>query len=316
MPTQMMEITNEAEWLEKRKGYVTSTEVPALFGLQPAYMPTAFEMWHIKKGLLPSSFEQNNHMLLGKLIEEPIAQIAAIENPNWDIQQFPFFAYDDEDKIGSSFDRVIYIDGKKWLGEIKSISYAQYKEHFTENEDGSMEAKDAYEFQMQTELELVKDQGFEGIILIVLILDTRTMKYIYRKHDVEMGLGMRAAVKEFMNLDTAPQPDYSVDKGTISKLAPKADDKKEMDAKDNERLSMLCGLYKSEKSMEKQASENASTYYAEILHMMGDHKRAFTLTHKVTASDIKESFKIVTEEMVGTKINERGAHKRLTITEV
>ncbi len=319
MATKLMKIEDEAAWLQKRKGYVTSTEVASLFGMQMAYMPSAYELWHIKKGIISGDIEQTNHIIFGKLMEDVIVQMAKIENPEWEFEAFPFFAYDDEDKIGSSYDRSVMINGAKWMAEIKSISYGVYKEKFTEDSDSGfiLEAPDAYEFQMQTELELLRDDDeIQGCVLIVFIADTRTIKYLFRRHDRAMGAGMRAAVKEFFAVDTPPAPDYSVDKSVIAKVAIKAIGDKEIDATADIRLEELCAFYKASKALEKQEEANAGTYYAEIMHKLGDAKKAFTNRFRVTVSDIAPSEgTTITEEMVGTVIGTRAGYKKLTITD-
>lgn len=315
--TQFMKITDEAAWLEKRKQYVTSTEIASLFGLQMPYMPSAFELWHIKHGNITSDFEQNNHMLFGKLMEDVICTMAKTENPDWEFSPFPYFAYNDEDKIGSSFDRIVSINGVDWLAEIKTISYAEYKKKFIEMDGFITEAPEAYEFQMQTELELANDRDFAGCVMIVFIADTRTLKYLFRRRDNAMCMGIRAAVKEFWQTTEAPQPDYSIDKSVLAKVAAKAIGDNELNATGDIRLDELCAFYKASKALAKQEEENAATYYAEILHKIGTNKKAYTQAYRVTASDIAPSEgKQVTQDMVGTYIGQRAGYKRLTITEI
>lgn len=314
MTTQFYKITDEAAWLEKRKGYVTSTEVAGLFGVAAPYNRTAYELWHTKRGLIDDAVEENSHMRFGKLLEEPICHMILMEHPDWRIDQFPFFAYDDEDKIGASFDRVVTIGEKSFLMEIKSISYAQYKKDFIEHDDGSIEASPHYEIQAQVELEVAGQ--FDGILIPVFILDTRQLKYIFRNRDIEMGAAMREAVREFWAMEAPPLPEYARDKALIAKLCPAVDVNNTLDATENTRLTELAGIYKTEKELEKQSKANADAAYAEILHLLGSARYAWTKHHKISRSDVKASGKEVTQEMVGTRINERAAHTRLTITEI
>lgn len=313
MTTQYMEITDEASWLEKRKSYITSTQISALFGLST--YNTAFELYHISRGNIEEERKENNFMAFGKIIEQPVCEMVAIEHPEWKIYPFNQFAHDDEDKIGSSFDRILMIDDKKYLLEIKSISYSEYKKKFTEHAVDDIEASPHYECQMMTELELVKNDGFEGVVMAIFILDTRQLRYIFRSYDAEMGAQLRKAVRDFWAMEEAPDPDYARDKQLIARLCPAADPDKQMDATENNRITELAEQYKSSKELVKQEEKAAAEAYAELMVLMGDNRYAWTNSHKISASDIKANEgKEITQEMVGTIVGQKKAFKRLTIT--
>ena len=76
-------IKNEQEWLDLRANYINSTEMPALYGLEMASAPTAFELWHIKKGEIDNTIQPNNYMLWGKMLEPVIAELAALDR-DWE----------------------------------------------------------------------------------------------------------------------------------------------------------------------------------------------------------------------------------------
>lgn len=278
-----MQITDEQSWLDKRQGYVTSTEVSALYGLNP-YV-THYELWHQKRGLLPVIREENNFMIFGKLMEEVVCQMALIEHPDWKIMPMKVFAYDDEDKIGASFDRVLTVPDKgTGLLEIKTTSYKHWKEKFIE-QDGHIEATPQYEVQFQTELEVLNK--YDWILSIVFIADTRTLKYIWRERDREMGAVLRKAVKNFWTSTKPPEPDFSLDKSAIAKLMPKAEKGKSMDATQNERIIYLASAIRNEKDLEKQSASNADTFTAELLTLVSDYQYVWTDTHKISVIDVK-----------------------------
>lgn len=315
MVMQKYEIKDEAAWLAKRKNYVTSTEAAGLFGIAPAYGKSAFELWHVKKGDIEEARAENDFMMVGKMMEETICQIMLKKNPEWKIEAFPYFIYDDEDKIGSSFDRKLTIGKYQWLVEIKTISYRQYKEDFIEHAADDIEAKPCYEVQMQVELECAEE--FEGCLMAVFILDTRTIKYIWRRRDKDMGMAIRTAVREFWLMEEPPAPDYARDKSALASLSPRLDPNQTLDATQDNRLTELAAQYKNEKDLEKRAKKNADAIYAEILHKVGTAKFAWTNLHKITVSDIKENKgKPITPEMVGTVTGAKKGFKKLTITSV
>lgn len=296
MTTQLMQIKDEQEWLDKRLGYVTSTEVAALYGLSP-YV-THYELWHQKRGLLPIIREENNFMIFGKLMEDVVCQMVLLEHPEFQISPMRVFAYDDEDKIGSSFDRVVTVPNKgAGLLEIKTTSYKYWKEKFIEK-DGHIEATPQYEVQYQTELEVLNK--YDWILSVVFIADTRTLKYIWRDRDREMGIVLRKAVKDFWQSTEPPEPDYSRDKTAISKLMPKAEKGKSMDATQNERIIYLASAVRNEKDLEKQSGENADKFGAELLTLVKDYQYVWTDTHKISVVDSKAGSKSL-------RITEKGA---------
>ncbi len=312
MTTKYFEIKDEKSWLEKRKGYITSTQMAALFGL--SNYNTAFELYHIINGNIEQEIEENNFMKFGKIIEQPICEMINIEHPKWKIEEFPFFAYDDEDKIGSSFDRAVWIENKKYLLEIKSISYAQYKEKFIEHANDDIEALPNYEIQMHTEMELTKDSGFHGVVMAIFILDTRTLRYIFRSYDAEIGAELRSSAREFWALKEQPRPDYARDKKVISRVCPAVNPDFQMDATKDERLTELAAQYKASKDLEKQEEKAAKEAYAEIMVLIGKARYAWTNNHKISVSDIKENKgKVITQDMVGTIVGKKKAYKKLTI---
>lgn len=303
-----IEITDEKTWLEKRKHYINSTEVAALYGISP-YM-TAYELWHIKHGnIKPADLSSDAFIRFGKIIEPAIVAMIEIEKPDWKIEDCNVYAYDDIGRIGSSFDRYITIDGRKGLLELKSTSYAEYQKKYTETE-----APMHYEVQMQVQLEMMPEAEF--IMHAVFLGDTRQIKYIRRERDADMGKAMRQAVLDFW-ANGEPAPDYARDKSVLAKLCPEANPDNTMDATNDVRLTELMAIYSAEKALEKKSADNADKAYAEILHLIGDARYVWTNHHKVTVSDIKPSIgTLVTKEMVGSYTGARQGYKRLTIKEV
>lgn len=315
MATQLMKIDNEADWLAKRKNYITSTQIPCLFGLEMDYAPTAFELFHITRGNLEDAFKANKFTIFGKLVEPTICAMIKHEQPQWIIEEYPFFAYDDTDSIGSSFDRIVRIDGKKYLLELKSTTYGEYKKKFTEHSEDDIEAPTAYEVQMQVELDMVKDQGFDGILMAVFIADTRELRYIFRTHDASMCNAIRIAVKDFNSLTVAPEPDYAKDKSIIARVAPAADVNNEMDATQDNRITELASVIRAAKDLIKQEEAAAEAAQAELMVLIGTAKKVWTNSHKISVADIKPNVgTLITAEMVGTFYGAKNGFKRMTIT--
>lgn len=312
MGTKLFSITDETQWLEIRKKYVTSTESAALFGASKWLTP--FELWHIKRGNISGDLKDNNFLRFGRLVEAPIVEMVKIEHPDWTVSPMRVFAYDEEYRMGSSFDRIVKLDdGRVGTMEVKSISYAQYKKDFIEHTPDDIEASMQYEIQIQHQLEILDKYDF--CLLVVFIADTRTLKYIFRDRDLDVGKSLRAAIKKFWDMEDPPEPDFTMDKGIIAKLAPTANPDNVMDATGNHRISELCAMYRAEKDLEKQSKDNADAFYAELMTLIGDARYCWTHDYKITATDVKPNAgKAITPEMVGQTTGARAGYKKLTIT--
>src|SRR3990167_2101863 len=106
---------DEAHWLAMRREVVTSTEISSLFGLSPYC--TEFELFHRKKENLEVEFDPNARVIWGMRLQKSIADGVAEDN-GFKIRLMNEFIYDDQEKLGSSFDYAIEEDG---LLEVKNL---------------------------------------------------------------------------------------------------------------------------------------------------------------------------------------------------
>mgnify|MGYP003331229429 CR=1 FL=1 len=81
-------ITNKLDWLENRLLDVTSTEVSALFDVNP--YQTEFELYNHKKDKVVINLEDNERMAWGRRLEDSIAQGCA-ESQGWDVEPFDVY---------------------------------------------------------------------------------------------------------------------------------------------------------------------------------------------------------------------------------
>ena len=105
---QVLEKPSEEKWLETRKFYINSTESAALFNLSP-YL-TAFELYHLKTGNIEDGFVETERTKAGKFLESSIAEFAGAEL-GLEVEPFKDYLYDEDIKMGSSFDYVVTSDG-------------------------------------------------------------------------------------------------------------------------------------------------------------------------------------------------------------
>ena len=81
MSREIIPYTDEATWLENRRADLTSTDISALFGVSP--YRTAFELYHVKRGNIEASHEENERTRWGKLLQDSIAKGVAEEKALW-----------------------------------------------------------------------------------------------------------------------------------------------------------------------------------------------------------------------------------------
>jgi predicted phage-related endonuclease len=99
----LLKFETEQEWLEARKQDVTSTEVAALFGLNPH--KSRLRLWHEKRGDVESDFEDNPFTKWGRRLQNAVAEGIA-EDEGWDeVEDLRlYYARDPDLGLGSSFD--------------------------------------------------------------------------------------------------------------------------------------------------------------------------------------------------------------------
>ena len=95
-------ITDKQSWLENRLLDVTSTEVSALFNLNP-YI-TEFELYYQKKDKVVINIDDNERMAWGRRLEDSIA-LEFAERNKFKVEQFDVYMSDKQTKQSySSYD--------------------------------------------------------------------------------------------------------------------------------------------------------------------------------------------------------------------
>lgn len=299
--TKILQITDEAYWLDKRTKYITSTDSASLFGLQMPSRPTAYELWHIKNGLIDEAVSKDDPFLYwGKELEQAIARIIKKENPDWDIKPMHGFAYDDYDRIGSSFDYTVTVPEKgTGLLEIKMTNFKTWKDKFIEDDEKDpetgrpvfIEAPPYYEVQCQHELEALDKYDF--IILAVAVVDYRQMHYIWRDRDRDFGGAIRDKIKEFWNMKEPPAPDLDADSDLLARMHRANSTDKAADLVKDDEFSLLAMSYIQEGGKEKAAQEAKKRIRSEIILKMKDCNTAWGDGYKVTN---KSSFRVTQQK--------------------
>lgn len=311
--TQIIHPRDEAHWLELRKTDITSTRVPALFGLSP-YM-TDFELYHVMRGEVEDGFQENERTIWGNRIEEVIAKGTA-EDVGINIRRLNAYArHDDEPAMGSSFDYEIvsHSDGPGIL-ECKNVDGLVFRDSWIKDGD-YIEAPAHIEIQFQHQLE-VKNRDW-GIISA--LVGGNHLVTIVRERDRETGAALREAVTQFMAMvraGTPPEPDFNRDAAFIAKLYRRAGGEA-LDLRGDEHIRELCAKYDEAAAAEKAAKTAKGAAKAELLMLINEAPKVFADGFTVSAGEVKDTPPdIITEDMVGMEIGGRRGYRNFRINAV
>ena len=239
---------SKAQWLEQRSQNINSTESAALFGLSP--YNTELEIFYRKQSGDVGEIAENPRMKAGKALEPAIARLVADEL-GCDVEPFKSYGYDDEDRIGSSFDFQIttgQYDG--WLLEIKNVDFLIYRDRWEDDE---------------------APDHRPGIIIACLV-GGNDLKIMPRKRNEKMGEGIRQRIQKFwkdIEANTPPEPDFSRDAEFIISLYQSAGDKV-ISVEEGTQEERLLLEYHQIRADYNQLEKDSKAIKAQILTLIGD----------------------------------------------
>lgn len=280
---------SEADWLALRIQDLTSTDIPALFGLSP--YSTAFELWHRKKSGEAVAFAENDRMKWGKRLEHTVAMGIA-DDMGWSIRPMKEYVRMPELRLGSSFDFRIMTDGSgvpgnetDWpddhLLEIKCVDWLAFRDGWAIDE-GFIEAPAHIEIQVQHQM-LVS--GLKRAYIGVMV-GGNDIRVLERQADESVQRGILAAAKAFWAAIDANQPPSPVmpdDAATVIAMNQFAEPGKFFDGRGNADLATLLREYHQFGQVAKQADEDKQVRKAQILQMIGDAEKGVTDVGKFSA---------------------------------
>lgn len=207
MIREQFDITDEQAWLEARARDLTSTEVAALYDLNP-YV-TTFELWHRKRLSIAAAKADTERMKWGRRLEAAIAAGVAEDN-GWAARPRKIYQRLPELKLGASFDwEALQGDGQLGLMEIKNVDKHIYQDQWVESGD-QVAAPAHIELQLQVQL-LVSGLSWGAIIPLI---GGNTTRVLMRAPDPTIQQDITSKVKAFW-LSVAqgeePKPDYAKD---------------------------------------------------------------------------------------------------------
>ena len=300
MPTHWITPEDDAHWLKIREGFVSSTESAALFDIpddiRPGYIPTAFELWHIKHRRMDSGFKENSRTRRGKRLEWPIAQEVA-EIMGWEVEPLKSYAYRTDVRMGASFDaKAICPERGPGLLEIKLVDWRVLSRHWEADE-----APPHIEIQVQHQLHVA--DCFEWAAIAAW--SGTEPKILIIPRDREMGEGIARLCNDFWSWNQPPEPDYSRDTEALKRVYPK-DNGAELDAYDDKELLGWAEALDDAKAQLAVLDDVKKRLENQIRVRLGDHAAATLadgwLVKAKAQADAPPRFLTVTEDMVGDQI--------------
>ena len=312
MPTEIITPSDQAHWLQLRTQDVTSTESAALFGMSP-YV-THFDLWHRKRSGQVPEFKANERMKWGSRLEAAIAAGIA-EEMGWTIEPLKTYWRDPDLRIGSSFDFVItnLPEGPAHL-EIKNVDYLAFRGGWLEHDDGSIEAPEHIEMQVQHQMSV---SGFARSFIGAFVAGNR-FEIIERQRDEDVIRAIRAKVAEFWRtVDAGQEPDPVMpqDAAALIRLNAYAEPGKILDASGDATIAKLLDDYRSAKALAKEHEEDAEIAKALLLEAIGDAEKVLLPGFSISAGMVADSpGTLITADMVGTYTGSRKGYRNLRIT--
>lgn len=283
--------TDRAHWLAVRAPDLTSTEVPALFGLSP--YETLFELWHRKRSGEVRDLQDDARRMRGRMFEPVIAKYLA-EREGWVIRPMPEYVRVPSLRIGSSFDfRILAPDPQRpfyavdWDGdsilEIKRVNFLRFDEGWSVDDDW-IDAPAHIELQVQHQM-LVS--GLKRAAIGVDIAGRDETRVLWRDADEAVHAAIIDAAARFwtsIDANRPPDPVYPADAAAVIRMHQFAEPGKLLDARDDAVLATLLRGYHDAASAAARATDDKDAYKARILEHIGDHEKALAPGFTVSAS--------------------------------
>jgi putative phage-type endonuclease len=268
---------DEAHWHELRSKVLTSTDIAALFGASP-YL-TEFELFHRKRSQSIVINEPTELMKWGTRLQNAIAQ-GACEDMGVEGRPMKEFIFLPRERIGASFDWAIDPDE---LLEVKNVFGPAFKDRWLINDDGTIEAPEWIELQIQVQL-FVSGRKRAHISALV---NGNQLVITPREPQQDVINEIRERVANFwkrVEANDPPAPDFQRDCDFISRLY-RVEPGKVIEADCG--LRALASLYESARLRKKEAEDDMSAIKANILTKIGGAEKVLDEEFTLSAGMVK-----------------------------
>ena len=237
---ETIQLQSKEHWLELRAKNLNSTDIAALFDMNPYC--TILDLWHQKKLGVTTSIEENERMRIGSRVEHVIAQEVADRN-GWTIEPMKFYMQIPELRLGSSSDYSIKTPFRGII-ECKNVDYLIYRDQWTEDDDGNIEAPAHIELQAQSQMHV---SGLDKLHIGVMIGGNQIKNFLRTPDEGIVNEILRRSKEFWTSIDKGepPQPDFTCDSEFIISLYQMAEAKKVKDSRGDNKLLELAQKYRA-----------------------------------------------------------------------
>lgn len=285
------------QWLALRRGYVSSTEAAALFGMSP--YSTAFELAAVKRSPELDTFEGNERTEWGVALQLAVAKKIAADY-GVKVRAMNGYATIEEFKLGASFDyeiigpndalaiadeslRHLYTEHGSGVLEIKTVDSLIYRNSWADDEPPAH-----IEIQVQTQLACC---GKPWAAIGVLVGGNR-LQLLVRGRDVEVGAAIAHKSTQFWALLASgkmPPVTLPEDADIIAKIYGYAEPGKVFDASEDEKITQLVREYVELSGAIAGAEKRKSALKGELLLTIKDAERVLVPGFSISTGVVAEA---------------------------
>lgn len=259
-------------WLALRAGNINSTEISALFDCNP-YL-SQFQIFHNKRNGVEIPFEETDRIKWGTRLQSKIAEGIAADRC-WSIREMKEYIYDENLRLGSSFD---YIVNEEIIMEIKNIDSLVYRNKWTEDE-----APPAIELQVQQQMLL---SGKNKAVICALV-GGNEVKIIERDYNPVIGNAIIKKVKEFWLREDEPQINYDIDSNFLKTFYQDVEQGKIIES--NQAMDDLASAYQSVSEQIKELEARKEEYKLRLMSLIGNSEKVKSPFYSISCSMTQES---------------------------
>lgn len=208
-------ITDEQQWLEERKKYVTSTEVGVLFGVSE--YESAYSLWHRKRGFFEKHVEETERMRFGKALEPVVAQEFQ-RRMGLPVAPDNIFRSHDETPLGASYDFECGEKSKKSL-EVKCVDSFAFRDKFISEKKTILEFPPGMELQFQAQMFL----RAEPSMYVATLVGGNTLYITEKAADLQIQAEILRQVQAFWASTEPPAIDPEKDAEAVALIYKRLD---------------------------------------------------------------------------------------------
>lgn len=255
-----VKITSPEQWHELRAKNIGSSDVAALFGLSP--YKTLFELWHEKRGSLPSGIKDSERMAWGRDLEAVIAKRTANQEQWLVSKPAGYYPHATIAGMGCTPDFMIESgDNRQGILECKNVDWIQWKQKWTGDEPPM-----DYLLQLQHQLACT---GCAWGAIAALVGGNELHVHRYERNEPTIKLIEQKVAEFWQSVEADKEPAVTSDDYDALRVLYKNASGEEIDLTGDNQMPELCAVALIAAEERKEAEKKESAAKAAILQKIG-----------------------------------------------